>query len=74
MVRLHFWLTLGWATLVVPTVLWWSHSILWVLLMSIWANVSTHWGAYQAARAERVVRTDGGETLVCEGVTGDSTP
>lgn len=65
MVRLHFWLTLGWATLAVPTVLWWSHSILWVLLMSIWANAATHWGAYQAARAERLVSTEDGDVLQC---------
>lgn len=53
MVRLHLLLTLVWICLVVPTVLWWSNSILWVLVMSIWANASTHWSAWQAARAER---------------------
>lgn len=63
-VRLHFWLTLLWVSLIVPTVLWWSQSILWVLLMSIWANAATHWGAYQAARAENAS---------ISGVTGDST-
>jgi hypothetical protein len=58
MVRLHFWLTAAWVMLIIPTVVWWSHSILWVLLMSIWANAATHWGAWQAARAERVIRDD----------------
>lgn len=67
MVRLHFWLTLAWIGLIVPTVMFWSRSILWVLLMSIWANAATHWGAYQAARAERTIRTDDGETLACRG-------
>lgn len=65
MVRLHFWLTMAWIGLIAPTVLWWSRSILWVLLMSIWANAATHWGAYQAARAEQIIRADDGGTSAC---------
>lgn len=53
MVRLHLIMTWVWVGLSLPTILWWRDSILWVLLMSIWANASTHWGAWQAARAER---------------------
>jgi hypothetical protein len=53
MVRLHFWLTIAWIVLLIPTVLWWRTSILWVLMMSIWANTSTHWSAWQGARAEK---------------------
>lgn len=50
--RFHGYATLVWMMLVVPTLLWWSESILWVALMSIWANVAGHWSAWQAARAE----------------------
>lgn len=28
----------AWALLIVPTVLWWKHSILWIALMSVYAN------------------------------------
>lgn len=35
----------GWATLV------WSQSILWIVAMSVWANVAGHWSSYVAARA-----------------------
>lgn len=42
-----------WAALVVPTVLWWKDSILWVSIMSIYAILVSHWGAYQASRAEK---------------------
>lgn len=49
--------TLVWLVLVVPTVLWWRDSILWVGLMSVWANVATHYSAYVSARAE-VAATD----------------
>jgi hypothetical protein len=56
MVRAHAIGTIVWVVLVVPTILWWRDSILWVLIMSLWANVSTHWGAWQAARAEQAQR------------------
>jgi hypothetical protein len=41
-----------WAALLVPTLLWWRDSILWVAAMSLYANFIGHWSAYQAARAE----------------------
>jgi hypothetical protein len=52
MVRFHAVATGVWVALAVPTVLWWSESILWVGLMSVWANVAGHWSAWQASRAE----------------------
>lgn len=42
-----------WIILTIPTVLWWKESILWVAMMSIWANVAAHWSAFQAAHAEQ---------------------
>jgi hypothetical protein len=51
--ELHLVLTIAWATLLIPTLLWWRTSILWVAFMSLYANVVGHWSAYQAARAER---------------------
>jgi hypothetical protein len=50
--RLHASLAITWGLLAVPTVLWWRESILWVAFMSLYANVSGHWAAYQATRAE----------------------
>lgn len=41
-----------WVLLVVPTLLWWRESILWVAFMSLYANVVGHWSASQAAEAE----------------------
>lgn len=52
--RLHGWLTIAWALAILPTVLWWRESILWVALISVYANVVGHWSAWQAARAEGV--------------------
>ena len=49
---IHLILTIVWALLLIPTVLFWKDSILWISIMSVYAIVSTHWGGYQAARAE----------------------
>ncbi len=56
--RLHYWLTIFWAALVIPTLLWWRESVLFVALLSIWANVVGHWSCYQAARAECAAGSD----------------
>ncbi len=48
----NFWATIFWLVLVLPTILIWSQSILWVALLSIWANVISHYTAYLAARVE----------------------
>lgn len=46
------YLVLFWVTLVIPTLLLWSKSVLWVALLSIWANVISHYTAWLAARVE----------------------
>ena len=49
---LHGWLTLAWAVLLVPSVLWWRDSLVWVVVMSAWANFAGHFSSWQAARVE----------------------
>jgi hypothetical protein len=49
----HKWATLIWLLLLIPSLLWWRESIVWVVLMSVWANIAGHWSAYQASRAEQ---------------------
>ena len=49
---LHLSFTVAWLLAVVPTLLWWRDSVLWVALMSCWANVASHFAAWQAVRAE----------------------
>jgi hypothetical protein len=48
----HTALTLAWAVLAVPTLLLWRDSVLWVALMSLWANIAAHWDAREAAKAK----------------------
>ena len=56
--RGHLALTLVWLLLIVPTLLFWRESVLWVALMSIWANVASHAAAYQAHRESREAGCD----------------
>lgn len=50
--RFHLWATVFWFLSLAPTVLWWKNSILWVGIMSCWANVAAHWSSYQGSCAE----------------------
>jgi hypothetical protein len=58
--RTHATLTVLWAAAAIPTLLWWKDSILWVSLMSLWANVAAHAAAWQGTRAEAA---NNGDTL-----------
>lgn len=50
--HVHACLTIIWFIAVVPTLLWLSESVLWVALMSCWANAAAHFSAWQGARGE----------------------
>jgi hypothetical protein len=52
LVQLNKWATFAWILLIVPTLIWWKDSILWIALMSIWANIASHFAAWIAARVE----------------------
>jgi hypothetical protein len=55
---LHFSLAVVWALLLIPTLIWWKESILWVLIISLYANVASHWSAFQASKAEEHANGD----------------
>lgn len=50
--QFHRSVAVFWLFLAIPTLIWWSESILWVAFMSLYANVASHWSAAQAAEAE----------------------
>lgn len=56
--KLHLILTGLWSLLVIPTVIWWKDSILFIGIVSVYANVVSHWTAFQAAKAEEAVSKD----------------
>ena len=43
----------AWALLLIPTLLWWRESVLWVATMSLYANFVGHFSSWQAARSEQ---------------------
>ncbi len=51
--RFHLTMMFVWALLLIPTVLWWKESILWVATMSLYANFVGHFSAWDAVRAEK---------------------
>lgn len=42
-----------WCLLAIPTVLWWKDSILWVAMMSLYANIESSLSAHKAEQARR---------------------
>ena len=51
--RVNGWLTAFWIAMIpVSLMLGWLHSVAYVSALSLWALVSGHWSAWQAARVE----------------------
>lgn len=48
----HGWVTIVWIILMIPALLWWSESVPFLVIISVWANVAGHWASWQAARVE----------------------
>jgi ABC-type lipoprotein release transport system permease subunit len=48
----HATMTGVWLVAIVPSVLWWSQSVAWIVFMSVWANLAGHFASWQAARVE----------------------
>lgn len=52
----HLLMSGVWMFLLIPTLLWWPNSVLWVLVISLYANFASHLSAYQAAKAEKTLK------------------
>jgi hypothetical protein len=50
--KFHMSATIFWFVAIIPTVVFWSESVLWIGLVSCYANMVGHFGAWQASRAE----------------------
>ncbi len=61
--RVNGWLTIAWVLMIpVSVVTGLINSVAYVSALSLWALVSGHWSAWQAARVE--VKQDAAETLI----------
>lgn len=51
--RVNGWLTIFWVAMIpISYALGWLNSVIYVSALSLWALVSGHWSAWQAARVE----------------------
>jgi hypothetical protein len=51
--RVNGWFTIGWIAMIpVSAAMGWLDSVTYVSALSLWALVSGHWSAWQAARVE----------------------
>jgi hypothetical protein len=51
--RINGWLTLGWIVMIpISLATGWVNSVTFVAALSLWALVTGHWSAWQAARVE----------------------
>lgn len=55
--RVHLILLWTWLALAAPSVTVWKRSIPWLVFVSIYAIVATHWSGYQGAKAEEAAST-----------------
>ncbi|HED5660599.1 TPA: hypothetical protein R5E61_000562 [Enterobacter cloacae] len=46
------------AILAIPSVIWWKNSVLWVIIISIYANIVGHLSGYSAARADQAAESE----------------
>lgn len=51
--RCHLVAAVMWVGLAIPSLIWWKDSVLWVILISIYANIVWHLSGYSAARADQ---------------------
>ncbi|HBX3894205.1 TPA: hypothetical protein ACN709_002820 [Klebsiella pneumoniae] len=51
--RCHLVAAVMWVDLAIPSLIWWKDSVLWVILISIYANIVGHLSGYSAARADQ---------------------
>jgi hypothetical protein len=62
--RVNGWLTIFWILMIpISIATGWINSVTYVAALSLWALVSGHWSAWQAARVE-VAQQDAAEEVV----------
>jgi hypothetical protein len=48
-----------WIILLPPTLIWWRESVMYLVLLSWWANFASHLAGWMAAKAEREAEKSG---------------
>ncbi|EPB5162961.1 hypothetical protein ACRJX6_000708 [Klebsiella pneumoniae] len=63
--RCHLVAAVMWVGLAIPSLIWWKDSVLWVILISIYANIVGHLSGYSAARADQAAEESEDSTWLC---------
>ena len=50
--RYHAYAAWFWFAMILPSYLWFRNSVFWLIVVSLYANLATEWGAWQGVRAE----------------------
>lgn len=61
----HAVMMVVWAALVIPAFLWWKDSIIFVILVSLYANFASEFGAWHSSGAQMEQRESNGEDSHC---------
>lgn len=61
MEKFHLGMIVVWLLLAIPSILWWKTSVLWVIILSLYANIVGHLSGYSGARAEKEAHNDNKE-------------
>lgn len=64
----HGYATLFWIVMVIPSVLFWNSSILYLVGLSVYAVITGHWSSWQSSRVESVQDNDANVREVLEAV------
>lgn len=73
--RVNGWFTLFWIAMIpISAVMGWLRSVVFVSALSLWALVSGHWSAWQAARVEVKQEEDADVQEVLDAVKGQQSP
>ena len=62
--RCHLVAAVMWVGLAIPSLIWWKDSVLWVILISIYANIVGHLSGYSAARADQAAEESEDSTSI----------
>lgn len=55
----HLVMTFVWPALAIPTAIWWKSSVLWVAILSLYANFASEFSAWHASKAQE--QSEGGD-------------
>lgn len=56
--RIHFWLMVIWVVPGIPVSIWLKDSIPWLVFLSVYAILASHWAGWSAERPTEIEEND----------------